>query len=99
MKKYKLEQAHMNAGKSYNRHPESEIHMPGIDMESVGSRRNRSHDYGHEHREQGGNRLPQVAMAGAVESGGFSNQRVRMSAMAELKEFSGREKNEKRARK
>ena len=73
--------------------------MPDIDMESVGSRRNGSHDYGHKHREQGGNRLPQVATAGAAESGGFFNQRIRMSAMAELKELSDREKNEERARK
>ena len=72
--------------------------MPDIDMESVGSRPKGSHDYGHEHREQGGKRLPHVATAGAAESGGLSNQRIRMSAMAEMKEFSGREKNEERAR-
>ena len=72
--------------------------MPDIDMESVGSRPNGSHDYGHEHREQGGKRLLQVATAGEEESGVFSSQRIRMSAMAELKEFSGREKNEERSR-
>ena len=72
--------------------------MPDIDMESVGSRPNGSHDCGHEHREQGGKKLPQVATAGAAESGGFSNQRFRMSAMAELKELFGLEKNEERAR-
>ena len=72
--------------------------MPDIDMESVGSRRNGSHDYGHEHQEQGVKRLPQGETAVAVENGEFSNQRIRMSAMAELKEFSGREKDEKRAR-
>ena len=72
--------------------------MPDIDMESVGSRPNGSHSYGHEHREQGGKRLPQVATAGAAESGGFSNQRIRVSVIDELKEFSGREKNEERAR-
>ena len=47
--------------------------MPDIDMESVGSRYNGSHNYGHAHREQGGKRLPQVATAGAAESGGLSN--------------------------
>ena len=67
MKKYELEQAHMNAGQTVNRHPEPDIDMPDIDMESVGSRPNGSHDYGHEHREQGGKRLPQVATAGARE--------------------------------
>ena len=56
-----------------NRHPESEIDMPDIYMESVGSRLNESHDNGREHREQGGKRLPQVATAGLAESGGFSN--------------------------
>ena len=98
MKKFELERAHMNAGQSSNRLPEPEIHMLDIDMESDGSRPNGSNDYGHELREQGGKRLPQVATAGAAESGGFSNQRIRMSAMAELKEFSGREKNEERDR-
>ena len=97
--KNEVEQAYMNAGQSVNRHTEPEIHMLDIDMESDGSRPNGSNDYGHELREQGGKRLPQVATAGAAESGGFSNQRIRMSAMAELKEFSGREKNEERARK
>ena len=42
--------------------------------------------------------LPQVATAGASDGGGFSNQRIRMSTMAELKEFTGREKNEERSR-
>ena len=51
MKKYELEQAHMNAGQTVNRHPEPDIDMPDIDMESVGSRPSRLHDYGHEHRE------------------------------------------------
>ena len=87
MKKYELEQAYMNAGQSVNRHSEPEIDMPDIDMESVGSRPNGSRDYGHDHQEQGGKRLPHVATAGAAESGGFSNQRIRMSAMTELKKI------------
>ena len=37
-------------------------------------------------------------MAGAVDIRGFFNQRIQMSAMAELKEFDRREKNEERAR-
>ena len=98
MKQYELEQAHMNAGRSANHQPDPELDMPDIDMESVGSRPKGSHDYGHEHREQGGKRLPHVATAGAAESGGFSNQRIRVSVIDELKEFSGREKNEERAR-
>ena len=98
MKKYELEQAHMNAGQSVNRHPEPEIDMPDIDMKSVGSRPNGSRDYGHEHREQGGNILLEVATAGAADSGGFFNQMIRMDAMAELNKFSGQEKNEEWAR-
>ena len=76
MKKYDLEQAHMNYGRSVNRHPEPEIYMSDIDMGSVVLRPNGSHDYGHAHREQGGKRLPQVATAGVAESGGSSNQRI-----------------------
>ena len=66
MKKYEREQAHMSAGQSFYRHPELETNMPDIDMESVGSRPNGSHDYGHKHREKGGKGLPQVATAGAA---------------------------------
>ena len=50
--------------------------MSDTDIESVGSRPDESHDYGHEHREQGGKILPQVALVGEAESGGFSNQRI-----------------------
>ena len=39
-----------------------------------------------------------MATAGALDGSGFSNQSILMSAMAELKEFAGREKNEERAR-
>ena len=73
MNKYELEQSYMNAGRSVNRHPEPEIYMPDIDVESVRSRPNGSHEYGHAHREQGGKRLPQVATAGAAESGCIFN--------------------------
>ena len=98
MKKYELEQARMNAGRSAIHQPEPEIYMPDIDMESVGSRLSRSHDYGREHLDQGNKRLPHVATAWAADDGGFSNQIIRMSAMDEVKELDGREKNEERAR-
>ena len=39
-----------------------------------------------------------MAATGAADCGGFYNQRIRMSAMAELEEFAGQEKNEERAR-
>ena len=58
IKKYELEQARMNAERSVNRHSEPKIDMPDIDMESVRSLPNGSHDYGHAHRKQGGQRLP-----------------------------------------
>ena len=84
--------------------------MPDIDMESVGSRLSRSHDYGREHRDQGNKRLPHVVTAWAADRDGFSNQRNQMSAMfdsflvrqilsvRQLKESAGREKNEERAK-
>ena len=46
-----LEQSHINDVRSVNRHPEPEIDMSDTDIESVGSRPDESHDYGHEHRE------------------------------------------------
>ena len=69
MNKYELEQSYMNAGRSVNRHPEPEIDMPDINMESVVSRPNGSHDYDHALREQGGKRLPEVATTREAESG------------------------------
>ena len=94
MRKYELEQARMSAGRSAIHQPKPEIYMPDIDIESIGSNYSRSHDYGREHRDHGNTILPQVETAGAAGSGGFSNQRILMSAMPELKEFVGREKNE-----
>uniref|UniRef100_A0AAV1V400 Uncharacterized protein n=1 Tax=Peronospora matthiolae TaxID=2874970 RepID=A0AAV1V400_9STRA len=94
MKKYELGQAHRNAGKSVDHHPKPEIQMSDIDMESVGWRPYGLRDYVHEHLEQGCKRIPQVATAGAAESGEFGTLRIRMSVMAELKELFGREKTE-----
>uniref|UniRef100_A0AAV1VN12 Uncharacterized protein n=1 Tax=Peronospora matthiolae TaxID=2874970 RepID=A0AAV1VN12_9STRA len=71
--------------------------MSDIEMDSVGLRPNGSLDYGHDHRKRGDKRIPHVATAGAAESGGFGNQRIRMTGMAKLKDFSGRENNEERA--
>ena len=45
--------------------------MPDIDLALVGSRPSRSHDSGHEHRDQGNRRFPQVETTGAVDSDGF----------------------------
>ena len=90
MKKYELEQARMKAGRSAIHQPEPKIYRPDIDMESVGSRPSISRDYCREHRDQGNKRLPQVATVDAADINGFANQRLRMSAMAELKAFAGR---------
>ena len=76
MKKYELEQARMYVGRSAIHHPKPEIYMPGIDMESVGSRLSRLHENGREHRDQGKKRLPQVTKVDAADGGGFSNQRI-----------------------
>ena len=76
MKKFELEQARMNVGRSSIHHPKPEIYMPGIDMESVGSRLSRLHENGREHRDQGKKRLPQVTKVYAADGGGFSNQRI-----------------------
>ena len=93
MKEYELEEARMNGEQSAFHPPESEIDMPVVDMESVGSCLSRSHDHDRARRDQRNKRLPQVETAGAADSGGFSNQRIRMSAMAKLKEFAEREQN------
>ena len=85
MRKHELEQALMIAGRSAIHQPEPGICMPDIDMETVGSRLSRSHNYSREHREQENNRVLQVATAGAEGRGGFFKHRIRMSAMAELK--------------
>ena len=66
MKRYELEQARMNAGRSANRHLEPEIYMPDIDMESVGSRLSGSNDHDRERRDLGSKRLPHVATAGSA---------------------------------
>ena len=98
MKEYELEEARMNGEQSAFHPPESEIDMPVVDMESVGSCLSRSHDHDRARRDQRNKRLPQVAMAETSDDGGFSNQMIGMFAMAELKVFAGRENNEKRAR-
>ena len=98
MKKYELEQARMNAGRSAIHPPEPVIDMPDVDMEPVVSRLSRSHDQDRARRDQGNKRLPQVATEGASDGGGFSNQRIQTFAMAELKKFAGRENNKERAR-
>ena len=99
MKKCELEQIRMTSGRSAIYQREQENYMPTIDMQLVDLRTSRSHDYGRERQDQGNNILIQEETAGAADSGEFSHQIIRMSAMTELKKFSGREKNEERARK
>ena len=56
MRKHELEHTRMNAGRSSIHPPDPEIDMPDVDMESVGSRLNRSHDHHRERRGQGNRR-------------------------------------------
>ena len=62
-------------------------------MESVGSHHTRSNHYDMEDL-----RRPLVANAEISPSGGIAPQRIRMSAIADLKEFTGRDTDEDRAR-
>ena len=77
---------------------QTERYMPDVDMESVGSHHGRSNEYDFDDLDMQNIRRPQVAAAETLNSGGFNAQRIRMSAIAELKEFSGRERDEDRAR-
>ena len=85
IRKHELEQVSINAGRPSCHLTEPDIYLPDIDLASVGSRPSRSNDYGREHREHGNKRVLQVTNAGAANSGKFSNQIIRMSAMASLK--------------
>ncbi|CAI5724998.1 unnamed protein product [Peronospora effusa] len=68
-------------------------------MESAGSRQSRPNNYDPDDLGLEDLRRPQVASAaGTVPNGGVATQRIRMSAIADLIEFTGRDKDEDRAR-
>ena len=52
MKTFELKQACMIAGRSAIHPPDPEIDMPDVDMQPVGSRLSRSHNYDRDHRDQ-----------------------------------------------
>ena len=67
-------------------------------MKSAGSRHSRSNNYDSGNSGSENPRRPQMATTETVFGGGVGTQRLRMSAIADLKEFSGRDKEEDRAR-
>lgn len=101
MKKYEDDQrilALQNADRSRINATPQMMNIPDVEMESVGSRHSRSNigdplELGLEDL-----RRPLVAAAEAMPSGGFTTQRIRVSAIADLKEFTGRDRDEDRAR-
>ena len=67
-------------------------------MESVGSSHSRSNNYDSHDPILEDLRRPLVAAAEVTRNGGFNPQRIRVSAIADLKEFTGRDQAEDRAR-
>ena len=70
--------------------------MPDTDMESADSHHSRAHAYDPDDLDLDDLRRPQVATTEATTGGGFATQRLRMSAIADLKEFSGRDHDDPR---
>ena len=105
MRKYEQEQvdrARQAASRSANRSgvflTRSKPDPPDIETESAGLPDGRSgncdpYDSGREEL-----RRPLVATSEAAPIGGFATQRIRVSAIADLKEFSGRDRDEDQAR-
>ena len=75
-----------------------ERYIQDVEMESVESYRDRSGEHDQERKGLGALRRPQVATAGTARTGGFSVQRIRLSAMTDLNKFPEREQDEERAR-
>ena len=75
-----------------------ERYVPDVDMESVESYRDQPGEQEQDRKGLGDPRRPQVATAGTAPTGGFGAQRIRLSAMTDLKGFSGRDQDEERAR-
>ena len=93
MKKYEQDRARLDASRSAIPRISQEVSIPDVEMESVGSHHTRSNHYDMEDL-----RRPLVANAEISPSGGIAPQRIRMSAIADLKEFTGRDTDEDRAR-
>ncbi|CAI5701674.1 unnamed protein product [Peronospora effusa] len=101
MKKYEDDQwilAQQNVNRSRIDATPQGMNIPDVKMESVGSRHRRSNigdplDLGLEDL-----RRTLVVAAEAMPSGGFTTQQIRVSAIADLKECNGRDREEDRAR-
>uniref|UniRef100_M4BST1 Uncharacterized protein n=1 Tax=Hyaloperonospora arabidopsidis (strain Emoy2) TaxID=559515 RepID=M4BST1_HYAAE len=72
--------------------------MPDTDMELADSHHSRGNAYNHDDLDIGDLRRLQLATTEATTGGGFASQRIYMSAIAELKEFSVRDHGGDRAR-
>uniref|UniRef100_A0AAV1V3L9 Uncharacterized protein n=1 Tax=Peronospora matthiolae TaxID=2874970 RepID=A0AAV1V3L9_9STRA len=76
--------------------------MPNVEMESVGSdiyqHIHEAAEYDPDDLWMSEPRRPQVAATGATTGGGNTTQRIRISAISELKEFSGKDREEDKAR-
>ena len=66
-------------------------------MESVQSRHSRPSEYDPDDLEIDEPRRPLVATTEATPGGGISTQRIRVSAISDLKEFAGKDHDEDRA--
>ena len=73
-------------------------HIPDVDMESVESRTGQQEDHDPDDLIFKELRRPLVVKAGTATISGFTTQRICVSAITELKEFSGRNEDEDRAR-
>uniref|UniRef100_A0AAV1VBW5 CCHC-type domain-containing protein n=1 Tax=Peronospora matthiolae TaxID=2874970 RepID=A0AAV1VBW5_9STRA len=112
MKKYEADQrTAQQMNRQPNRYPDrrtllqpshESLDMPDVEMESVGSD---IYQHIHEAAEYDPDdlwmpepRRPHVAATGATTGGGSITQRIRISAISELKEYSGKDREEDKAR-
>ena len=72
--------------------------MPDTEMESAGSLDSRGNTFDPDGLDIEGLRRPQLATTEAITGENFAAQRICMSAIAELKEFTGRDHDDDRAR-
>ena len=72
--------------------------MPDVEMKSAKSRHSSSNDYDSGDSGSENSRRQQMATTETVFGGKVGTQRLLMSAITDLKEFSGRDKDEDRAR-
>uniref|UniRef100_A0AAV1T9B4 Uncharacterized protein n=1 Tax=Peronospora matthiolae TaxID=2874970 RepID=A0AAV1T9B4_9STRA len=74
------------------------VGMPDTDMESADSHGSRGYTFDPDDLDIDGVRRPHLASTEAIMGEGFAAQRIRMSSIADLKEFSGRDQDDDCAR-